>query len=667
MNITCVEISDIRNRIVCLYNSMAAVPDLDPYDHTSYEQLGKKLAEYNALLKELFTGNQRYKAIVESSDDAILSKDLNGIITSWNKGAQRVFGYTEAEAVGRHIKILIPPELHSEEDNILRRLRQGQRIDHYVTKRMRKDGSLVDISLTISPVMDEHGQIVGASKVARDIGAHLRESALRNRLSAIVESSDDAIISKDLSGIITSWNKGAEHIFGYTAEEMIGTSILRLIPPHLHEEEAGILRKLRRGERIDHFQTVRVRKDGSFVDISITVSPVKNDRDEIIGASKVARDITSQKQAMDRLRESEEKFITIFNSSPVGMVLAEAGSFKVIETNPAFARLMDMSAEQLKGEPVWGDHRLLEPEAWASLKRDLTRDHTAVDREIALEVQDDARMDLLVNATMVKISGQQAVLLHVENITERKSAYRALEESDRRKDEFIATLSHELRNPLAPISNALHLLELAPNDPQMVEQSRSMMNRQLKHMVRLLDDLMDLSRVSRGVIQLRKTPLELGSILQQSIETSKPLIDGAGHDLKLHLAEQPLWVYGDHTRLVQIFSNLLNNAAKYTPSGGTITVTSGRSQDRVTISIRDNGIGIDPHRLEQVFDMFSQMEPAITRTQSGLGIGLSIVKQLVMMHGGTITAFSEGKGQGSRFTVELPIMERAEGPKDAIS
>ena len=252
-----------------------------------------------------FAARSRLAAIVESSDDAVISKNLNGVIASWNKGAERVFGYTAEEAVGQHITLIIPPDRLEEETEILARLRRGERIDHFETVRKRKDGSLLDISLTISPVRGPSGSVIGASKIARDVTERKQAQRAAAVLAAIVDSSDDAIISKNLDGVITSWNKGAEQVFGYTAEEAVGRHITLIIPPDRQEEETGILARLRRGERIDHFETVRVRKDGSMLDISLTISPVKDAAGRVIGASKVARDISRRKEAEKAIKEKE--------------------------------------------------------------------------------------------------------------------------------------------------------------------------------------------------------------------------------------------------------------------------------------------------------------------------------------------------------------------------
>jgi PAS domain S-box-containing protein len=259
---------------------------------------------------------QQLVTIVESSDDAILSEDLDGIIGTWNPGAKRLFGYTAEEVIGKPITLLIPMDRHDEESDILSRIRRGQCIDHYETVRQRKDGSLIEISVTASPIKNAEGRIIGASKIARDITERKRFEEFEKRFFSIVESSDDAIVSKDLDGIIRTWNPGAERLFGYTAEEVIGKPITLLIPMDRHDEECDILSRIRRGECIDHYETVRERKDGSLVEISVTVSPLKDAEGRIIGASKIARDITERKRAQEQqnllLREMSHRVKNLF-------------------------------------------------------------------------------------------------------------------------------------------------------------------------------------------------------------------------------------------------------------------------------------------------------------------------------------------------------------------
>ncbi len=245
-------------------------------------------------------------SIVDSCEDAIISKDLDGIITSWNPAASRIFGYAANEMIGTPILRLIPESLHFEEAEILRSIRAGQRIEHYETKRLKSNGDIVDVSLTISPVRDNTGRVIGSSKIAHDISQRRHDDEALFRLAAIVESSDDAIVSKTLEGIITTWNNAANRMFGYTAAEIVGQSILRIIPEELHPEEDEILRKLRAGERIDHYETRRVKKNGDMIEVSLTISPVKDNTGRVIGTSKIAHDISTRKQ-MERLLIQSEK------------------------------------------------------------------------------------------------------------------------------------------------------------------------------------------------------------------------------------------------------------------------------------------------------------------------------------------------------------------------
>jgi PAS domain S-box-containing protein len=237
-----------------------------------------------------------------------------------------------------------------------------------------------------------------------------------------------------------------------------------------------------------------------------------------------------------------------------------------------------------------------------------------------------------------------------------------LSDANRLKDEFLATLAHELRNPLAPIRNALQLLKLAPEDRNMAVTAREMMERQLGQMVRLIDDLLDLSRVSRGLVELRRSRLRFGDALRHAIETSRPLLDQAGHSLNVTIADETLELEADPTRIVQIFANLLNNAAKFTPRGGRIELSLKREDEKAVVAVRDNGIGIPAAMLNRIFDMFTQVDRSHTQIGGGLGLGLTLVRRLVEMHGGSVEARSKGLGAGSEFVVQLPLARALPAP-----
>jgi signal transduction histidine kinase len=247
------------------------------------------------------------------------------------------------------------------------------------------------------------------------------------------------------------------------------------------------------------------------------------------------------------------------------------------------------------------------------------------------------------------------IVMIFRDVTERRRAEKVLKETDRRKDEFLATLAHELRNPLAPIRNALEIIRVAGEDQQVVHEARCTMERQLKQMIRLVDDLLDVSRITRGTIELRKERVDLATVVRSAVETSQPLFDQVGQKLTVTLPREPVFVEADVTRLSQVFANLLNNAAKYTEPGGRINLTVKPEGANVVVSVKDNGIGIPAPMLAGIFDMFAQVDRSLERAHGGLGIGLTIVKRLIEMHGGTVEAHSDGHGCGTEFVVRQPI------------
>lgn len=299
-------------------------------------------------------------AIVDSSDDAIISKTLGGIITSWNPGATKLFGYTEEEAIGQHISLIIPKDCLIEEELIIENMRKGQKIDHFETIRIAKDGTEKLVSLTVSPIKNKNGEVIGASKIARDLSFKDSDDEKQARLAAIVSSSDDAIISKTLDGIITSWNQSAQKMFGYTEQEAIGKHISLIIPKDRLAEETRIIESLKRGEKIDHFETVRVAKDGTERLISLTISPIKNSRGKIIGASKVARDIslrieTERQQALytERLQELnkyKDEFMVMAShelKTPLTVIMANLQLLEELLKNDKNAIFVEKAVKQV--------------------------------------------------------------------------------------------------------------------------------------------------------------------------------------------------------------------------------------------------------------------------------------------------------------------------------
>jgi PAS domain S-box-containing protein len=480
-----------------------------------------------------------------SIGDAVISTDSEGRVTFMNGLAEKLTGWPQAEVVGRPLSevfnVVNERTRRPVENPALRALSEGTIVglaNHTVL--IARDGTERPIDESAAPVRDESAAILGAVLVFCDVTKREWADNSRTLLAAIVEASDDAIISKTLDGVVRSWNRGAERLFGYTADEAVGRPINLIIPPERQDEERAILERLRRGERVEHFETIRVAKDGRRIDISLTVSPLVDEDGQVTGASKIARDITERKQSEMMLRAA-----------------------------------------------------------------------------------------------------------------------------DRRKDEFLALLAHELRNPLAPLRHGLQVLRLAGGDAGIVTDVRTMMDRQLEHMVRLIDDLLDISRIGQNKIELKRTRVPLAAIINSAVETARPVIDAEGHELSIWLPSEPLFLDADLTRLAQVFSNLLSNSAKYTRPGGKIWLTVEREGKDAIVAVRDNGIGIPADALQRVFEMFCQIDRTIERATGGLGIGLALVKGLVEMHGGTVVAESEGLGRGSTFTVRLPTLATIPEPASA--
>ncbi|HET9299209.1 MAG TPA: PAS domain S-box protein [Candidatus Polarisedimenticolaceae bacterium] len=484
-------------------------------------------------------------------------------------------------------------------------------------------------------------------------------------LAAIVDSSDDAIVSKSLEGIILSWNAGAQRIFGYTAAEAVGKSINLIIPPERRDEEREILRRLRNGERIDHLETIRLAKDGRRLDISLTVSPVRDASGRIVGASKVARDITERKRAAGILQ-------VITDATPALISYVDAGlryQFINLQYEAWFGHargeILGHSMEEVLGPVAMG---VLRPHIEAALRGETVHFET-------LSPYRDGGSRWIDAQYVPHRDGDGPVLgffVLVLDITERKRAEEALRESeqalrdaDRRKDEFLATLAHELRNPLAPLRNGVQIMRMAAGDPAAAEQCLAMMDRQLTQMARLVDDLMDMSRITSGKVALRMERVDLGRVVLQAVETSRPMIESRDHELTLDLTSKPVFVQADVVRLAQVISNLLNNAAKYTEPGGRITLLTRAEDGEAVVRVQDNGVGIPADMLGRVFDMFTQVDRALGRVQEGLGIGLTLVRRLVELHGGSVVARSAGPGQGSEFEIRMPASPRARAAREA--
>jgi PAS domain S-box-containing protein len=526
----------------------------------------------------------------------------------------------------------------------------------------------------------------------------------RSRLAAIVEGSQDAIIGKTLDGEILSWNAGAERLLGYSAEEVIGQSIDIVVPADRIDQERHVMEHIRRGQRVEELETVRVARGGTKIDVSLTVSPIRDVDGRLIGASSIARDITARKRAEQTtrfladasaalfeltdheaaLRRVAELAVPSFADWCIVDLLNDDGGARRLATVHSDSGLVQLADEIHRRYPIHSADMIgvvqvlrsgiseWSPRIGEPLLREIAvdDDHLRVLRELKLHsyistpLRSRGRI-LGVVTFMTAESGREYTetdLALAEDLASRAgiaienaALLAALREADRRKDEFLAMLAHELRNPLAPIRNAAQIIRLkGPPAPEM-QWAREVIDRQVDQLNRLVDDLLDVSRITRGKIELRRARISLEDVINTAVEASRPLIEKWGHELVVDLPPDPIHLDADLARLAQAFLNLLNNAAKYTEQRGRISLTAGIENGQAVVRVADNGLGIPPEMLPRIFDMFTQVDRSRERSQDGLGIGLTLVRLIVGLHQGTVHAHSKGIGFGSEFVVRLPL------------
>ena len=476
----------------------------------------------------------------------------DGTILHANAAELSLLGYARDEYVGRHIA-----DFHVDQDvsaDILERLTRNETIRDYEARLRCKDGSIKHV-LVDSSALFRDGSFVHTRCLTRDVTESRRFDEVRRYLAAIVDSSDDAIVSKTLDGIITSWNRGAERIFGWTAAEAVGQHITLIIPRERHAEEEGVLARIRRGQIVDHFETIRRTKDGRLLNISLTVSPVRGRDGGIIGASKIARDITERRRLED-------------------------------------------------------------------------------ERNQALEREREARA--------------------------------VAEASNRLKDELLATVSHELRTPLNSILGYGRMLQNGSlRDEAAQRHAVDVIVRSAMAQTQLVEDLIDLSRLVAGRMDVAFETCDLSALVAEAIDTVRHAAQAKGIALTTTFQPAPSPIVGAPDRLRQVVWNLTMNAIKFTPGGGHVDVTVSHPDDSAQIVVADTGVGIGPDVLPYIFEPFRQEDRSTTRGHGGLGLGLALVKRLVEMHGGTVRGESPGKGRGATFTVSIPRAPMTSGNKGA--
>lgn len=641
-----------------------------------------------------------------SIGDAVISTDVHRRITYMNGVAETLTGWRYYEAKDLPIERvfhIINEQSRSPAPDAIAQVIATRALaalaDHTVL--ITKDGVERPIDDSAAPIFDGQGRLLGAVLVFRDVSQRREAEHVTQTLAAIVEHSDDAIIGISMAGIITNWNHAAERLYGFTAAEAIGQSIRIIVPPDHVDELEETMRRLKAGERIEAWDTVRMRKDGTRVDVSLRISPIKNCAGEVVGASKVARDISQRRRNEESLAFLAEASATLAALTDRESALQQVAQLAVpffadwcvvycgtgdeqmlpvafahrnaarVETLSRFLELAQFKPDAPTASAA--AFRTGQPQLMAHVPGDMLPKINTNPQALHLMRELDPRS--IVSVPLVIRGDTIGVMTFVvsesnrrytprdvrlaENLAQRVATaidnsqlFRSVQDAVRQKDDFLAMLSHELRSPLAAIGYATALAQLPDADAR--ADVFPVIERQVTHLKHLIDDLLDVARISRDKINLKLETVDLTSIARHAVESVRPLMEEKQHQFLVEISQEPLPVLVDVTRAEQIMVNLLTNSAKYTPENGRVTLVVAAEGSQAVIRVRDNGIGIAPEIVPKVFDLFAQGDRTLDRSEGGLGIGLTIVRKLVEMHGGSVVALSAGTRQGAEFVVRLP-------------
>lgn len=637
--------------------------------------------------------------IVGGSREAIFTQTTDGIITSWNKASEQLFGFTANEVIGQVMPAIIPNDYQQEDKALLQRIVKREAIENHETIRQTKTGKLIPVSLTISPILDHQDQVIGLSTIAHDTTPGKIAEERQARLAAIVESSDDAIISKTLNGIVTSWNYGAEKIFGYSEKEAIGKHISFIIPFDRIEEEDRIIASIRSGQKVNHFHTIRKRKNGTLVTVSLTISPVKDSLGNIIGASKVARDITREEKDHENLRRYASNMQSLNSTAKaisekldvegimqkvvdatLILVGADVGVFLYNmpdETDvPHIFRMFSNDQEVTINWDLFSDAPPVTASAFSEMAIDPVdnlEDYVKIfrNRSIASLFYQELKMTSYLGIPVYsgdrKITGglffghrqiRKFSSEHVDLVTNMASQagialnkallFYKVNELNKKKDEFIAMATHELKTPMTTLSGFLQLMktrvETDPVNASLLEKAL----KQLNKLGLLLNDLFDVSKIQAGKLRLQFERTDLAELTNEIIEGYKQ-----NKNCPIHLeAPESLPVKVDRLRLEQVIINFIDNAIKYSRNEAMIQVIIEDLGTEASLSVKDQGIGINTEDLQGIFTQFYRAEK-VSKKISGLGLGLYISKEIIERHKGKVKVES-AEGQGSTFTFTIP-------------
>ena len=614
--------------------------------------------------------------------DAVLACDLHGRVRFLNPAAEHLTGWTSEEAAGatledvfrtvdRDITLAVG-------DSAIPALREGALAAPASDRQLvAKDGARRSIDESVAPILGAGGTCVGEVRVFRDVTEHrLQERHLREALSYadnIVSAMREPLLVLDRHLRVLTANRSFCQTFHTSREETEGRLIHTLgngqwNVPRLKTLLQNVLSDARSVNNCD------IEHDFPAIGRRIMLLNARpfdasgNLPDLILLAIE---DITERRQAEIAVQTSELRYRRLFQSAKDGILILDADSLTIIDANRFITELLGYSHDELMGKELWqigffGD----KPASQAVYQQLKTVGYVRYDH-LPLETKGGEKAEVEFISNVYQVDQRAVAQCNIRDISERCRMERLLQEQTealadlhRRKDEFLAMLSHELRSPLAPIANAVHLLRLHKHEDQLQRQARAIIERQVSQLTRLVDDLMDVSRISTGRVQLRRELVTMNGIVESAVETTQPLMDQYGHQLQVTPSAQPIMLYADAARLEQVLVNLLTNAAKYTEAGGRVWLSVEQVGDECVLRLRDTGVGIAPALLPHIFELFTQAERSLDRSSGGLGIGLALVQRLVELHGGRVQVRST-LGEGSEFTVYLPVAHAA-APRPAL-
>ncbi len=641
----------------------------------------------------LVDANALQNAIFNSANFSSIATDEKGVIQIFNVGAERMLGYEASEVLNK----ITPADISDPQEVISRAKALSAELlteitpgfealvfkasrgieDIYELTYIRKDGSRFPAIVSVTALRDAQDGIIGYLLIGTDNTARKQVEAERMLLDqrirdqqfytrSLIESNIDALMTTDPRGIITDVNKQMEELTGSTRDELIGAPFKDYFT-NPDRAEAGIKLVLAEGKVTD-YELTACAKDGQETVVSYNASTFYDRDRKLQGVFAAARDVTARKQVEaermlldQRVRDQQFYTRSLIESNIDALITTDPRGI-ISDVNKQMEELTGCTRDELIGAP-FKDYFTNPDRAEAGIKLVLA-EGKVTDYELTARARDGQETVVSYNATTFYDRDRklQGVFAAARDVTERsrleqQTSLQAVELSDlhRRKDEFLAMLSHELRSPLAPIANAVQMLGLQKgNESEMQKQAREIIERQAGQLQHLVDDLLEVSRITTGMVQLRRTTVEISEIINGAVETVRPLLDARQHCITLSVPDQPIWLHADAARLEQVVVNLLTNAAKYTDEGGQVWLTVQTEPNECVIRIRDTGVGITPELLPCIFELFTQAERSLDRSQGGLGIGLALVRRLTELHGGKVEVQSTLR-QGSEFVVRLPL------------